>query len=321
MLRHSVGITEKKYGMVVRSVDSIINDLKVIKKYTNRIFISYESDMRLMKELLKRISKDKDLKNYFYITYGAWKVLDKEMMYLLRDAFRIDSDKSIIEISPEVFDEVDRKLIKSSGVYYSNNQYFEAIDNIKKILGSKVKVVLFYSRYHKTHNSFDKLIEEYKNLIEFRDKLKHINYKFDYTHVATDVGSQYWQDYITNPREIDSFIRELKRLDKTSKETGIHFGNLCFYFPKELEIEDVLKFEMILHFDECLIRDKTAYHYVLNDYNHSKYLKLLICIYEKYFYGLKINEVLHDNLKNKFINESLDLVRNEFKSKRQLYKG
>ena len=321
MLRHSVGITEKKYGMVVRSVDSIIKDLKVIKKYTNRIFISYESDMKLMKELLKRISKDKDLKNYFYITYGAWKVLDKEIVYLLRDAFRFDSDKSIIEISPEVFDEKDRKLIKSGGVYYSNNQYFEALDNIKKILGSKVKVVLFYSRYHKTHNSFDKLIEEYKNLIEFRDKLKHINYTFDYTHVATDVGSQYWQEYINNPREVDSFIRELKRLDKTSKETGIHFGNLCFYFPKELEIEDVLKFEMVIYFDECLTRDKTSYHYVLNNYNHSEYLNLLICIYEKYFRGLKVNEVLHGNLKDKFIKESLDLVRNEFQSKQQLYKG
>ena len=156
---------------------------------------------------------------------------------------------------------------------------------------------------------------------ENEDKLKHINYKFDYTHVATDVGSQYWQEYINNPREVDSFIRELKRLDKTSKETGIHFGNLCFYFPKELEIEDVLKFEMVIYFDECLTRDKTSYHYVLNNYNHSEYLNLLICIYEKYFRGLKVNEVLHGNLKDKFIKESLDLVRNEFQSKQQLYKG
>ena len=34
------------------------------------------------------------------------------------------------------------------------------MDNIKRILGGQVQVVLFYSRYHKTHNSFDKLIEE-----------------------------------------------------------------------------------------------------------------------------------------------------------------
>jgi len=321
MLRHNVGKNEKTYGMVVRSVDSIIDDLKVIKKYTNRIFISYESDMRLMKKLLRRISEDSELKKYFYITYGAWKVLDEEMVYLLRDAFKVDSNKSIIEVSPEVFDETDRKLIKNGGVYYSNNQYLESMDNIKRILGGQVQVVLFYSRYHKTHNSFDKLIEEYKNLIELRDKLKHINYKFDYTHVATDVGSRYWQEYIDNPREINSFIRELKRLDKTSKDTGIHFGNLCFYFPNELNMEDIMKFEMIVHFDESLSRDKTSYHYVLNDYNHSEYLKLLICIYEKYFRGLKVNEVLHDTLRNKFIRESTHMVRKEFQSKQKLYKG
>jgi hypothetical protein len=321
MLRHNVGKNEKTYGMVVRSVDSIIDDLKVIKKYTNRIFISYESDMRLMKKLLKRISEDSELKKYFYITYGAWKVLDEEMVYLLRDAFKVDSNKSIIEVSPEVFDETDRKLIKNGGVYYSNNQYLESMDNIKRILGGRVQVVLFYSRYHKTHNSFDKLIEEYKNLIELRDKLKHINYKFDYTHVATDVGSRYWQEYIDNPREINSFIRELKRLDKTSKDTGIHFGNLCFYFPNELNMEDIMKFEMIVHFDESLSRDKTSYHYVLNDYNHSEYLNILICIYEKYFRGLKVNEVLHDTLRNKFIRESTHMVRKEFQSKQKLYKG
>ena len=321
MLRHNVGKNEKTYGMVVRSVDSIIDDLKIIKKYTNRIFISYESDMKLMKKLLKRISEEKELKKYFYITYGAWKVLDEEMVYILRDEFRVDSNKSIIEISPEVFDETDRKIIKSGGVYYANNQYFDAMDNIKRILGGEVQVVLFYSRYHKTHNSFDKLIEEYRNLIELRDKLKHINYKFDYTHVATDVGSRYWQEYIDNPREINSLIRELKRLDKTSKDTGIHFGNLCFYFPNELNMEDIMKFEMVVHFDESLSRDKTSYHYVLNDYNHSEYLNILICIYEKYFRGLKVNEVLHDNLKNKFIRESTHLVRKEFQSKQKLYKG
>ena len=51
---------------------------------------------------------------------------------------------------------LDRKLIKNGGVYYSNNQYLESMDNIKRILGGQVQVVLFYSRYHKTHNSFDK---------------------------------------------------------------------------------------------------------------------------------------------------------------------
>ena len=86
-------------------------------------------------------------------------------------------------------------------------------------------------------------------------------------------------------------------------------------------MEDIMKFEMVVHFDESLSRDKTSYHYVLNDYNHSEYLNILICIYEKYFRGLKVNEVLHDNLKNKFIRESTHLVRKEFQSKQKLYKG
>ena len=78
---------------------------------------------------------------------------------------------------------------------------------------------------------------------------------------------------------------------------------------------------MIVHFDESLSRDKTSYHYVLNDYNHSEYLNILICTYEKYFRGLKVNEVLHDTLRNKFIRESTHMVRKEFQSKQKLYKG
>ncbi len=62
---------------VVRSVKSIIKDLKRIKDFTRKIYMCYENDRLYIKNLFKDIKKEKSLVKTFQLNYGAWQLVDK----------------------------------------------------------------------------------------------------------------------------------------------------------------------------------------------------------------------------------------------------
>lgn len=249
-LRHS-----KRKKIVVRSVASIIKDLVILKKYTNFIYIGYESSQKTIMALLKVIGESAELRQYYYIAYSTWSLLTPKEIMLFAAAFKYDgSQKSLLEISPETSLENDRKKIRDRRLYYSNKKLLNNIKMLVDKIGPNIKIHLFFSRYHITQHTLEKLKLELAGIIKLRDRLCKYPCKVVvfYMHLATDIGSFYWEKKIADPTDIKSLIKEINKKELFEKNNQLNLDNYCFFYPDTLSAKQIIE-------NELLIQQKLGY--------------------------------------------------------------
>jgi hypothetical protein len=234
---------------VVRSIDSVINDLERLKDFTRKIYICYENDRSYIKALFRAMGKEKSLVKAFCLNYGAWQLFDRELLELYKDLFILDrEDKPIFELSPEVFDDKSRQKIKPNNTLYPIKDLKENLSLIKNHLGNRVNVSLFFSRYHETHRTYLKMKKEIVSIFLLKHDLlcnDITNVRVYYDHLSTDVASRYWETYIDHRRELDTLISATRKL-KAQEQYSFPIDNLCLYTPKTLSQEEVFRCELLI---------------------------------------------------------------------------
>jgi hypothetical protein len=234
---------------VVRSINAVVSDLKLLKDFTKKIYICYENDRDYIKTLFEEMKKEKTLIKAFQLNYGAWKLFDPEFLELYKELFIFDTgNKPIFEISPEVFDDDSRQAIKHNNVSYSIKGLKENLYLINDYLGNSVNVSLFFSRYHDTAKTYFDMRKEIVGISRLKHELlcnKIINTEIFYGHLSTDVASHYWEKYVEHPRDFDTLISATRRL-KAQDQYSFPVDNLCIYIPKTLSEEDIFRCELLI---------------------------------------------------------------------------
>jgi hypothetical protein len=225
-----------KYQPVVRSINSVISDLKNLKEYTKKIYICYETDRNYIKALFKAIKKEKVLIKKLQLNYGAWKLLDREFLELYKEIFILDENsKPIFELSPEVFDYHSRKKIKDRHVFYTMEELKENVRLIDNCLNGNVNISLFFSRYHDAVKTYADMKEEIRGVFLLKHGLFSSHLKADvfYDHLSTDAGSRYWERYVKNPYDFDTLISS-ERILKAQEQYSFPVNNLSVYKPETI---------------------------------------------------------------------------------------
>jgi len=234
---------------VVRSIDSIIADLKRLKDFTRKIYICNENNRGYIKDLFKAMKKEKTLAKAFHLNYGAWKLFDIELLELYKDLFILDrEDKPLFELSPEVFDDDSRKKIKHHDTAYSIKDLRENLFLINNHFGNSVNVSLFFSRYHDTHRTYLDMRKEIVGILRFKHELlcnNMTNMNVHYDHLSTDVASRYWEKYVENPQDFETLISSLRKL-RAQEQYSFPIDNLCLYIPETLSHKEVFKCELLI---------------------------------------------------------------------------
>lgn len=247
---------------VMRSVDSVISDLKRLKDYTRKIYLCHENEKRYIMRFFKKLKKEKDLIKIFQLNYGAWHLPDNKFMELYRDIFLLDGQKKpLFEISPEMFDDTSRKKIRSPKLYYSMRDLKENISLIHDKLGNSINMSIFFSRYHDTADEYGDVREEIIGIFKTEHELflKGIrNVRICYDHLSTDVGSSYWEKYIDNRYDIDTLISAKTKV-RTHGFASFPFDNLCIYLPAKLSEKEIVLCEMIIK----ILKRLRRYYYEL----------------------------------------------------------
>ncbi|MFH0932705.1 MAG: radical SAM protein [Nitrospirota bacterium] len=240
---------------VVRSIDSVIADLKRLQDYTRKIYLCYENDRDYIKALFKAMKEEKFLVKIFHLNYGAWQLFDKEFLELYRDLFIFDKDhKPLFELSPEVFDDQSRKQIKHPSVTYSIKDLKENLFLIENYLSDSVKVSLFFSQYHYTHKTYHDMKKEIACIFRLTHDLfcNNLTVKVYYDHLSTDVASQYWESYVEHPQDFDTLMSATRKL-KAQEHYSFPFNNLCIYIPETLSEKDIIKCELLIAILKILV--------------------------------------------------------------------
>ena len=182
---------------VARSIDSIIADLKRLKGFTQKIYLCYENDRDYVKSLFQAMKKEEDLVKVFQLHYGAWKLPDEEFLELYQDLFIFpEVNKSVLELSPEVFDDASRKKIKHPAVNYSIKDLKQNLSLINKQFGNSINVSVFFSRYHTTAKTYPDMKKEIAGIFRLKHELfceEIVNTRIFYDHLSTDVAGRYWE--------------------------------------------------------------------------------------------------------------------------------
>lgn len=234
---------------VVRSVRSIIKDLKRIQDFTRKIYMCYENDRLHIKTLFKEIKKDTTLVKTFQLNYGAWQLFDKEFLELYRDIFILDSEKKpVFELSPEVFDDKGRQKVKHNTAPYSIKDLIENQNLVSEYVGDRVNTSIFFSRYHEVSKTYSDMRAEIIGIF----RLKHImlcnnmhSVHVSYDHLSTDVASQYWKTHMENPKDFNALLSSIKRLN-TQEYYTFPVNNLCMYIPETLTETDIIRCELLI---------------------------------------------------------------------------
>jgi hypothetical protein len=253
--RRSFTLHSERINPVVRTVDSIISDLKRLKEFTNTIYICYENVRGHIKELFGTMLEDKDLIKIFHLNYGAWQLLDNEFLDLYKHLFLIGGDrKPLFELSPEVFDDDSRLKIKPHHVTYSMEDLKENISLINRHLDSNVKVSVFFSRYHDVLKTYAEMKREIASIFRLQRDLfvcGLTNARVQYDHLSTDIASHYWEKYVEHPGDFDTLMSALRRLG--AQETySFPVNNFFVYVPETLSEEEVFRCELLIEIFKIL---------------------------------------------------------------------
>ncbi len=298
---------------VVRSIGSVIKDLKRIKDFTRKIYMCYENNRLYIKNLLEEMKKDKSLVKTFQLNYGAWHLFDSEFLELYRDIFILDGKvKPVFELSPEVFDDKVRQKIKHNTAPYSIKDLIENQNLVNDYVGDSVNTSIFFSRYHDISKEYADIRKEITGIF----KLKHtllcnnmLNVHVFYDHLSTDVASQYWETHMKNHKDFNTLLSSVGKLNK-HEYYSFPVNNLCMYIPENLSETDIIRCELLITilkafgmnfhemfhiFFQCLDE-----HFidVIEKIVSKKYLRKP----EKVFKTLDYSEVLSD-IKKKIVEE------------------
>jgi len=233
---------------VVRTIDSVIADLKRLKEFTRKIYICYENDRGYIKALFESMKEERTLVKIFQLNYGAWQLFDEEFLELYKDLFIFDRDHPpLFELSPEVFDDESRKKIKHPNVTYSIKELKDNLYTINHYLGDSVKVSLFFSRYHDTHKTYNDMKKEIICIFRLTHDLfcNNLNTKVHYDHLSTDVASRYWESYVEHPEDFDTLMSATRKL-KAQEQYSFPASNLCIYIPETLSEEEIFRCELLI---------------------------------------------------------------------------
>ena len=316
-------VHSNRKNIVYRSINSVINDLKRLLKYTDSIYLCYDWDIQYIYDLFTAILSERQLVKKFRLNYGGWHLVDSKLIELYVKAFKVSANtKSIIEISPETSIERDRKIIRDKALFFSNKQMFQAVNEISEKLGDFVRIHIFYSRYHVTHTNKQKLMKEWKNIHSFLE-YAYINEKckihINYGHLATDVGSLYWDiafKMIGKNSAIDLLLEYIKKRDLRNAD-DFKRSDLCIFTPKLLDKTVQFKYEQLILWSYILLETVPAYYFnltkVLGFGRSMTLLKDLINKYvstEKWYFFRDVKTPL-----------LVDMINNKIKKKYQyIYK-
>lgn len=258
-----------------RSIAAISKDLKEIKKYTNYIYIGYENDVLYLIDLFKALNQQPEIKNHFNLVYSTWSLPNEDLLLLLKEFIRTKNpERNQIEISPELFQEEDRRKIRDVKLFFTNKQLIEKLSFINHLFGKDLLVRLFFSRYHSTQTNYQKLIYELENIINIRTAFPN-QVEILYDHIATDMGSDYWENYITEPHNINSLYNYINQTRIFAANNQIMLSNFCcFYFPESLTSKEIQKYEKLLRLDKILFAKGQAQE-MIKTLGPTKYLEQL----------------------------------------------
>jgi hypothetical protein len=253
--RRSFTLHSERINPVVRTVDSVISDLKRLKDFTKTIYVCYENERGHIRELFGAMLKEKDLVKAFQLNYGAWQLLDNEFLDLYKHLFLLDGNrKPLFELSPEVFDDESRLKIKPHHVTYSIEDLKENISLISYHLDNNVKVSVFFSRYHDVRKTYAEMRREIAGIF----RLQHdffvnslTNASVQYDHLSTDIASHYWEKYVEHPRDFDTLISSARRI-RAQETYSFPVNNFFIYIPETLSEEDVFRCELLIEIFEML---------------------------------------------------------------------
>ncbi len=231
---------------VTRSVAAILADLHALKGQTQLLYICYENDPAFVTTLFRAIAEDTNLRGYFTLHYGAWHLLDPQFLHSYRAAFNDSAAIPLFEFSPEVYSDTVRTEIKG-GSTYTLEQLKRNIIEIGEAFCGKVRIEIFFSRYHPALTT-EMLEQEIRDIFLFKHRLfllasPQVHVCFD--HLSTDVASHYWEEHIEAPRRFATLLDLKQRVDEGSLYP-FPVDNLCLFIPKHLSPDFRIRIEALV---------------------------------------------------------------------------
>ncbi len=243
--RHAFRLHSGRQQPVVRSLEALLADLHRLKSRTRILYLCYENNQAFIKQLFRAIGEDAELHGHFTLHYGAWHLLDEEFLGLYRRAFDCASVTPIFEFSPEVLDDGQRQAIKR-GTTYTLAGLEENCAAISEAFAGRVRIEVFFSRYHPALNA-DDLQRELGQLLRLKLRLLlaglPVHCCFD--HLSTDVASRYWLEHQAEPENFSRFL-DLKQQVDEGRLYPFPVDNLCLLIPAHLEPALVESFEALV---------------------------------------------------------------------------
>jgi hypothetical protein len=71
------------------------------------------------------------------------------------------------------------------------------------------------------------------------------NVHVSYDHLSTDVASHYWNAHVENPRDFNTLLSSIKKLN-AKEYYNFPTNNLCLYIPETLTEKDVIRCELLI---------------------------------------------------------------------------
>ncbi len=252
---------------VYRSTAAVIRDLRNLSRWTKRIYIGYENSTRYIKKLFRLVAEDPELAGTLTLNYGSWGLPDRELLELYARAFATGGrQKPVLEISPETAIDEDRRLIRDPSLFFSNRQLLETLDLVRELFGSGLRVELYYSRFHHTQHSQEKLELELEGIHSLHRHLHHQrldNMVVTNYHLATDVGSHNWDRMMEmeGGDGLDTLLRGLAR-QRSPAPGHPPTDNLCLYTPPSLTPDVVADHDRLVSWMELLRRQRTDGYFI-----------------------------------------------------------
>jgi hypothetical protein len=229
---------------VARSIAAMLADLRLLKPWTTILYLCYENDFALIKALFRAIADDPELCGHFTLHYGAWRLLDAEFLELYRRAFNCAAERPIIEFSPETGSDQFRATIKR-GSTYSLQQMEENFREISEAFLGRVRIEVFFSRYHPAVPA-EALEPELGAVLRLKHAmaLQGLPVHICFDHLSTDVGSRYWEDDNEHPHDFARFLALKAQVDQGSLHP-FPVDNLCLRIPDHLDPALLIRFEAL----------------------------------------------------------------------------
>ena len=243
--RHAFKRHSQRSQPVTRTVAAVVADLHRLKGKTTVLYICYENDPAWIKSLFRAIAADSQLRGHFTLHYGAWHLPDQQFLDLYKQAFTCSQPTPVFEFSPEVCADTDRVWIKGNATY-TLAELEENIIAIGQTLGNKVRIEVFFSRYH-PQTTIQSLQREIRQIVLLKHRLflcQNPPVRVCFDHLSTDVGSRYWENYINDHQRFATLLRRKEQIDAGAGYT-FPVDNLCLYIPEQLPVPFLVRMEAL----------------------------------------------------------------------------